>query len=123
MNDNIDNLKADAINIMNALNDCSSNEAAITHTADALIRIHPGINRETAIVAASLAPRVIAIASRTRCSPAGGDGASDTALPATEGGMTPWRSRAAVEGLSGNRVEAIQEPPRPQPGKRSFYGV
>jgi len=52
---NIISLRADAINIMAGLNECWSNEAAITHTADVLLRLHPGIQREAAIVAAEQA--------------------------------------------------------------------
>lgn len=52
---NIESLKADALNIMNALNECWSEAAAITHTADTLLRIHPAISREDAIVAAEQA--------------------------------------------------------------------
>ena len=52
---NIDTLKADAINIMNNLDSCWAPATAITHTADVLVRIHPGINRELAILAAEQA--------------------------------------------------------------------
>ena len=51
----IDHLTATAANIMNSLGECWSTEAAITHTADVLVRIHPGINRDVAIVAAEQA--------------------------------------------------------------------
>ena len=42
----IEHLKADAINIMNGLGECWAAETAIPHTADVLVRIYPGINRE-----------------------------------------------------------------------------
>jgi len=56
---NIDALTADAANIMNGLSECWSAEAAITHTADTLVRIHPGINRETALAVAEQAERLL----------------------------------------------------------------
>jgi hypothetical protein len=52
---NLDTLRADAANIMNGLNECWSPEEAITPTADVMVRIHPGINRDVAIVAAEQA--------------------------------------------------------------------
>jgi hypothetical protein len=51
---NIYTLKADAVNVMAALNECWSDAAAINYAAAALVRIH-GIDRETAIVAAEQA--------------------------------------------------------------------
>jgi hypothetical protein len=51
----LENLTADAMNIMSGLGECWSTEAAITHTADVLLRIHPGVNRELAILASEQA--------------------------------------------------------------------
>jgi hypothetical protein len=48
----IDDLKPDALAIMNGLNGCLGDAAAITHTADVLVRIHPGIDRDADLVAA-----------------------------------------------------------------------
>jgi len=51
----IDHLRADAAAVLANLDICWAPPAAIRHTADVLLRIHPGIGRETAIIAAEQA--------------------------------------------------------------------
>jgi hypothetical protein len=51
----IDNLRADASRILANSDTCWSAGVAVRHVADVLVRIHPGINRELAIVAAEQA--------------------------------------------------------------------
>jgi len=51
----IDDLRVDAAAVLANLDTCWAASAAIRHVADTLVRIHPGIGRETAIVAAEQA--------------------------------------------------------------------
>ena len=52
---NIDTLKADAINLMTAYDECLPAGTIITRTADQLVARHPGTPREIALVASEQA--------------------------------------------------------------------
>jgi hypothetical protein len=47
----VDNLRADAARVLANLDWCWTPAAQVRHLADILLRLHPGIDREQAIVA------------------------------------------------------------------------
>jgi hypothetical protein len=51
----LDHLRADAAAVLSNLDACWSPAAAVRHVADTLVRLHSGIDREAAVVAAEQA--------------------------------------------------------------------